>query len=282
MKISICVVILTGILLSSCDHFIDTVNGCYLTLPDDLGSYEIKQIPDYSVNVGDTIWIAMNDYFKAYDRCDDGYGNFYMEIVDLEYDIAHFSQSERYFVISADKIGETKVDFRGSVNLRRNANDIRRTEFGSFNLEIVESGADQMIKPQSALSPFFSIDSVNIEKDIRSVGTFLETKFFFDNGYFNDEYYSVYIFWDEDGSGSIANYVDTNAGGTDRYGPSFRWDSLTSNKIINLRRSNRATWIPETESYQEGISSYVQSFLKIESYPNDKPVLERQFRVIGY
>lgn len=282
MKHLVLLIFLGSFSLTSCDIFVTSLNGCFLNIPDDLGYYEIKQIPNYTVNVGDTVWISMNDYFKSRDRCDYGYADIDLEIIDMNYDLAHFIQSERFLLIAANKIGETDVNFRGSIRVRRDGEDIIEHETRSFTLNIVEGSASSNVKPNSALSPFFAVDSVKVETRVRNVSAFIELSFFFNKGYFDDEYYSVYTFWNEDVTESIENYIGYNSGATDEYGASFRWDSLTTSKFIKLRRSNRATWISETESYQEGISSYVQNFLKIESYPNDKPVIERNFSITGF
>lgn len=277
-------IILVGLVLTSimsCDILSDGLNGCYLNTPDNLGKYETIPIPDISVNVGDTIWVSRDEYFKAYDRCDLGNGTFEFHFLQMDYDKISFVQSDIYYAIIGKEVGQTTVNYRGSFSLRRNGEQIDEQALGSFKVNVLKSGVSIPKKPEEAYTPFSVISEVKIEKEKRIENIFLELKFVFEQGYFENEYYSLNAYWSDENPEDLMTYDKVNSGGFDHHGPTIRWDSLSTEKYLKIRRLNRGAWIDEG-TYEENVSTYVQHFLKIKSFPIEKPVIEREFKVYGF
>lgn len=268
------------VLLSGCFSFLPD-SRCYdnyFDLQEDIGRYEILPIPDLEVQVGDTLWFEKDEYFKSYNDCDLGYGSFNFDVIEMDYEIANFFTSERYVGIIGKEIGETNVFLLGNAYLRRDDVASRIPDSVSFKINVIENKTGRTGKrPDEALPPFFKITDVSFEKDVRGDDLYLGVIFKFSNGHFENEYYTVYNYWSE---GNDHNFQSNNSlGSSETNGADFRWDSAATDMYLKLRRLN---WISDEEGYREDVSSQVQMYMHLKSYPLNVHPTEREFERIGY
>jgi hypothetical protein len=267
---------------ANCSTITDGLNGCYLTIPENTGEYETKQIPDLTINVGDTLWISQKEYFKGTDKCDAGYGSFEFNFFKMDYERANIIQSDLNFGVVGVMEGKSTIEFSGSYFVRRNDISVDETITGAFNINVVKNGAVEQDEPEDLLTPFSLIKDASVKKKERANNIYIELNIDFENGYFDREHVNTSFFVNNTDSEDLMNYERKSTLGYESRGAEVRWDSLTTEKYVRLWRTNHATWNPETETHDENYSSKVRHFLKIESFPIDKPVAEREFRVTGF
>lgn len=264
------------VFLCSCNFPFD--RSCYdnyFDLDEDIGTYKMLQIPDLEVGTGDTLWIDKTEYFKSYNDCDLGYGTIGFNLFKMDYSKVSIFTSDNFLGIIGREIGETEVELFGDAYVRRDDEPIREPVSQVFNIKVVENTASNK-KPDEAHQPFFKVSDVTIVKDQRTESIFfVELIFQFDNGFYENEYYTTYNYRTLN---EVEKEYESNSslGSSLTNGADFKWDSTASDMYLKLRRLNYGA------SETDEVSHNVQLFMHVKSYPMNLPPKDRTYELIGY
>ncbi|MFV1884043.1 MAG: hypothetical protein ACMZ7B_06130 [Balneola sp.] len=269
---------------------IDDCSNGYFSLRDDIEGTTLKNMPDMSVTMGDTLWIKDSDYWENNLDCPEwGYGSFSMQFVLSDPEIAKPIILNDHIGLIPVSEGKTDIDLIGSIGIRKDGEDEHLYESLSFTLTVnnQESLSINNKRPKEVYPPFFSIKEIIMNINDRRRDGWFEIEIqtnpdfeIFSNAEtgFQEGFYVAILTDFEFNKEDLSNNSVFYRNYASKYF-AFPWDSSASTVYGLIEKSNPDAWDSEKEELRKNMNYYTGQFFGIRSYPIEAPVEERTFEV---
>ncbi len=282
--------ILISVLFLQC--FLAGVDDCYegyFSLRDDIrDGYELKEIPDMNVALGDTLWIKDKDYWKNRLDCDYGYSDFWMQFVLSNPEIVKPILLDDYIGLIPVSEGKSEIKIIGSILTRKNGEDKNIYKSLDFNVFVKKETEATSIRPEEVYSPFFSIREIKVNPLKNNKNGWMSIQIVTEPDF--EVYSEKYESFQEGYYVTVMTSLEFNEQNPKQSGFyrnyaikyfDFPWDSSSSTVYGLIEKSNPDFWNSEMESAKKKFNSSTGRFFGIRSYPLDVPLEQRMFEVFA-
>lgn len=269
---------------------IDDCSNGYFSIRDDIQGHVLKDVPDMSIALGDTLWIKDSDYWENNLDCSfENYGNFWTRFVSSNPEIAKPIILNDYIGLIPISKGKTDIDIIGSIGIRKEGEDKHLYETLRFNLTVEGSTSANNHRPKEVYNPFFAISEIKINPFEITNEDWFEIEiitnpdfevFTTPNGGNREGFYVTIVTSLDFDKNDVLNqsglYRNFSFGSFQ-----FPWDSTSSTVYGLIEKNNPTAWNAEKESFNEKMNYYTAQFFGIKSYPLNVPLKDRNFEVFA-